>query len=265
MKRLLQIGNILSVVFALGANFVVGTQLLGLPGINEISDKYQTLLTPAGYAFSIWSLIYLLLVVFAVYQARDIVKPRNDNDLPQEIGPFFMIANICNGLWTYIFVTEWVGLSVIVLLILTASLYILLWRLRIAVYDAPRVTIACVWWPLLIYTGWVTVASVVNASSWLQSMGVTFSAVAACVVLVALAAALIALLVRRNVRELVLASSWGIVAVGVQQLQSSGSNIVATAAFVVGAILLLAAAAHGYRNGHSNPFLGIGEEKAKEA
>ena len=35
----------------------------------EISDRYPTLVTPAGYVFSIWSLIYLALLIFSVYQA----------------------------------------------------------------------------------------------------------------------------------------------------------------------------------------------------
>src|SRR5690606_13141587 len=101
--------------------------------INEISDKYATYLTPAGYAFSIWSLIYVLLVVLTVYQMRDIFKQREENDLPEAIGPWFIIANICNGLWTYVFVNEFIGLSVGILLLLTGSLYALLWRLRIAI------------------------------------------------------------------------------------------------------------------------------------
>lgn len=248
MKRIWQLGNILSLLFALVANFLVGAQILNLSSINEISDKYATLLTPAGYAFSIWSLIYVLLVVFAVYQARDIIKPRKENDLPQKIGPFFIIASICNGLWTYVFVNELVGLSVVILLVLTGSLYYLLWRLKIAV-DTPSIkTIVCVWWPLLIYTGWVTVASVVNIASWFASIDVPISELAACVTLAVLAVSLLALLIKRNVRELVLASTWGIVAIGVQQMQLSGSGAVVITVFAVTGILLIAVGIHAYIN-----------------
>jgi len=254
MKRTWQLGNIVSLVFALAANFVVGAQVLDLPSIGQISDKYATYLTPAGYAFSIWSLIYVLLIVFVIYQARDILKPNPDNRFPQQTGPFFIIASICNGVWTYIFVNEMVGLSVAVLLLLTGLLYVLLWRLKVAVENPPIPYIVCVWWPLMIYTGWVTVASVVNASSWLDSLGFSVTPLLASVVLVVLAAALLALLVKRNVRELLLASTWGVAAIGAQQLQESGDQIVAATAFIVAGILLVAVCIHAYINRQSNPF-----------
>ena len=253
MKRAWQIGNILSLLFALVANFLVGAQLLNLPAIGQISDKYTTLLTPAGYAFSIWSLIYLLLIVFIVYQARDILKPRKQNTLPQAIGPFFIISSLGNGIWTYLFVKEYIGLSVIVILLLTASLYAILAKLRIATYSAPFSTIAFVWWPLLIYTGWVSVASIVNIASWLESLEVAVSPIIASAILVGLLAILIMLLIKRNVRELLLASAWGIIAIGMQQVgMVNGNRLVATTAFGVGGMLIVAASVHAYKNRHAS-------------
>jgi len=254
MKRTWQVGNILSLLAALTANFLFGAQLVGLPGIDEISDKYATLLTPADYAFGIWLLIYLALVIFVVYQARDIIKVRKGNDLPEKIGPYFIIANICNGLWTYVFVSELIGLSVIILLTLTMSLYVMILRLRMAINNAPLSVIVCVWWPLLLYTGWVTVASVVNIASWLNSLGIMISPVVACLALIALAICLTVLLVKRNVRELLLASIWGIIAIGVRQLQIADGGVVAIVAFVVAGLLLAGVVIHAYKNRKSTPF-----------
>lgn len=252
-KRLEQIGIILSLAFALLMNFLIGANVLNLPAINQISDRYATLLTPAGYAFAIWSIIYTLLIVLAVYQARDIFKSQAGNNLPQKLGALFVISNICNGVWTYIFVKEWLGLSVAVLLILTACLYTLLARLRIATYDAPAKVIVCVWWPLLIYTGWVSIASIVNIASWLQSVGVTLSPVAVCILLVIVGAGLVLLLIKRNVRELLLASIWAIVAIGVEQIRMpSGNHFVATTAFAVAGILFVAVGSHAYKNRQTN-------------
>lgn len=251
-KRAWQVGIILSLLFALGANFVVGAQVLDLPSIGAISDKYATYLTPAGYAFSIWSLIYFLLAGLVIYQARDIVKPRKDNDLPARIGPLFVVSSVANGLWTYVFVNELVGLSVVILLVLTGSLYALLWRLAIATDDPPLKTIAFVWWPLMIYTGWVTVASVVNVASWLDSLGLVLTPLAASIVLVLLAGALVWLLARRNVRELLLACAWGIAAIGMQQLQQPSSPVVAVTAFAAAGLLVISAAVHAYIHRKSN-------------
>lgn len=255
MKRIWQVGNIVALAFALIANFLIGAQILDLPAIGDISDKYATFLTPAGYAFSIWSLIYVLLVVFVIYQARDIFKSRKDNDLPQKVGPWFIIASICNGLWTYIFVSEMVGLSVVVLLLLTGSLYVLLWRLKIAVADPSLKTIACAWWPLMIYTGWVTVASIVNIASWLESLQITLTPALANVILASLGTLLLLMLILRNLRELLLACAWGIAAIGVQQIQTSGNVSVSTTAFTVASMLVVAVAIHAYINRQSNPLV----------
>lgn len=255
MKRFWQVGTILSLLFALTMNGLALLGSLGPASINAVSDKYATLLTPASYAFSIWSLIYLLLIGFVAYQARDILRPRPGNDVPQKAGPLFVLANLCNGVWIYVFVHERIGASVLVLLLLTAALYGLLVRLRIALDDEPLPVIAGVWWPLLLYTGWVTVASVVNVASWLQARGIAVSALAACTVLVGLGLCLIGLLILRNVRELVLAATWGILAIGIGRLSVSVNEPVAGMAFGVAGVLLVAVAVHAYLNRQTNPIL----------
>lgn len=252
MKRLLQIGNVIALGFALIMNLLTGAQLIGLPAINDISDKYATPLTPAAYAFSIWSLIYVLLIIFVIYQARDIRTLDKKNDLPTKIGPWFIIASICNGLWTFIFVKDLVLLSVIVLLLLTASLYIIINRLRIALDNAPIKTIAYVWWPILIYTGWVFVATIVNIASWLKSVGTEINPIIACATLVIVGIVLLAQLATRNVRELLLASTWGMFAIGVQQHPID--TAVSMTAFGVSGALIIAVIIHGYKNRQSNPF-----------
>lgn len=234
-------------------NFIVGAGVLDLPSIMAVSDKFATLLTPADYAFSIWSLIYVLLIIFAVYQARDLFRPNRENTLPQAAGPLFVISSVGNGLWAYVFVNELVLLSVVILLAMTVSLYLLLAKLRIALDDAPGQEIAFVWWPLMLYTGWVSVAGVVNSASWLDSVGVVLSPLLASAVLLVLAAGLFALLIRRNVRELVLASAWGIAAIGVQQLQPGGERMVAAMALAAASVLVGAAIIHAVRNHKQTP------------
>ena len=251
MKRTWQIGNILALIFALVANFLTGAQILDLPAIGEISDKYATYLTPAGYAFSIWSLIYLLLIVFAVYQARDLRDPRDDNDVPQLLGPLFVIASICNGLWTFVFVNEWIGLSVVILLVLTASLYAGLWRLGVGTTRPSTRDFLMVWLPLMLYTGWVTAASIVNIATYLDSQDVTVSPLASIVVIAVLTVALLTLLFKRNLRELLISCAWALVAVGLRQIQLSQSASVAIVALVCAGILILAMLFHTITRGLS--------------
>lgn len=247
MKRFWQLANIIALLSALTANFLVGAQVLDVSSIGEVADVYATYLSPAGYAFSIWSLIYVWLVAFVIYQARDIVRSKDANTLPQEIGPWFVIASIANGLWTYVFAQELIGVSVLLLLLLTASLYILLWRLKVAVVTPTLWTVVGVWWPLMIYAGWVTVASVVNIASWLDSLSLAPTALVASVVLVGLMIALLSLLMLRNMREVILACVWGIVAIGARQWEVASGNSVMVTAFGVAAVLLTAVAFHAYK------------------
>ena len=62
----------LAVILALAATIVVNGLANALPlnGLQtgEISDRFQVFFVPAGYVFSIWGLIYLGLILYAVYQ-----------------------------------------------------------------------------------------------------------------------------------------------------------------------------------------------------
>lgn len=240
-KRFWQLANLISLAFALIANFIVSTRVIDVPPINQVSDLYATALTPATYAFGIWSLIYALLVAFVIYQARDLFHPNPDNKLPAATGPYFTLASILNGVWTYLFVKDFIGLSVVVLLVLTAALYTVIFKLGIAVAAAPAKQKFLAWWPLLLYTGWVTVATVVNIASWLASRGVTFGPVTASVVVAILCAALMMILVRRRAYALALSSGWGIIAIGVRQQQLGGSSLLMLTALTAGAVLILGA------------------------
>jgi len=249
-KKLLQIGNLLSVVFAIVANYWTATAS-SLPKISAVSENYTTFLTPADYAFSVWLVIYVMIALLALYQARDVFKSDDNNRLPAKMAGWFMVANVCNGLWTYVFVEGYTGLSVAVILTLLASLLILIKRLQIAVFDAEMSTVLFVWWAILPYAGWVLVASVVNIASWLTKLGVTIAAHTSALVILALGLLLSLLLWTRNVRSLVLASIWGIVAIAANSYTATPT--VGITAAGVSALLLLETAMHAYRNRAKNP------------
>ncbi|MEX2515119.1 MAG: hypothetical protein WD335_03250 [Candidatus Paceibacterota bacterium] len=252
MKKTLQIGNILSVIWAITANAIVSTSY-GLPDIRLVSERSETLLNPATYAFSIWTLIYLGIFILALYQARDFFSPDKHNTLPWQLSGWFMLANILNGLWTYIFISGYIALSVIIISTLLFSLMVLLWRLRIAIYDAAITTISMVWWPLLLYTGWVLVATVVNTASLLAAWGFILSAPLAATVIIALGISLSIFLEKRNVRLLVLGSVWGIAAVAVAQYGVTPTVWITAAG--VSFLLLIHVCIHAYRKRATNPLV----------
>jgi benzodiazapine receptor len=249
MKRFLQLANILAFLFALTANALAAMQSVGGASIKDVSDKYVTFLTPATYAFSIWGLIYLLLLGFVLYQARDFFALNEKNELPKKLSGWFIVSSLANGFWTLFFVHEMILASLLTLMILTVSLYVIIGRLKIALEDNEVKRIVFIWWPILFYAGWVTVALIVNAASYLNYLGEAVSPFATLLALTILAVCLLILLVKRNVRELLVASTWGIVAIGVARMAGPMQNdTVAAGAFILSAVLLVACGIHAYAN-----------------
>ena len=94
---LLQVLNVVTFAGTVAVNGLAGsTTLLGGKLSAEVSDLYPTLITPAGFTFSIWGIIYTLLLVFVVYQ----VLPRNRNQsFLQRISFLFALSGVLNIFW----------------------------------------------------------------------------------------------------------------------------------------------------------------------
>lgn len=90
--------------------------ILPINGINtgQVSDSYPNLFAPAGITFSIWGLIYLLLGAFVIYQFFISKKIK----ILDEIGIYFIITSIANILWIFSWHYDYIGLSVIFMLII---------------------------------------------------------------------------------------------------------------------------------------------------
>lgn len=139
--------------------------LLPINGVtpDEVSDKYDTLFAPIGFTFAIWGVIYLSLGVYLVFQLVA------DNEVIRTVTPWFITGNLLNSAWIFAWHYEVLWLS----LILIVGLLITLIKINQATTKA-RVdwgnTVA-VRFPFAVYFGWVTVATVANASATLVQFG----------------------------------------------------------------------------------------------
>lgn len=159
--------NTLSVAFVLFINYY--SQVFGINGntVGSLSRKYDNLFTPAGYAFSIWGIIFLLLIVYVVHQWANLKNQETYEGL-QKRGPWFLIANVMNGLWVIIWLYEWTALSVLVMAIL---LYSLLRELLIEHASSSWREKLFQNLPISIYTGWISVALIANTAAYLSKIG----------------------------------------------------------------------------------------------
>ncbi len=162
---------ILNLIGFLGTIVVNGlSNALPLNGktAGELSDQYPNLFVPAGLTFSIWGVIYILLAIFVVYGL--IVAARKDTQKStfiENIGVLFFISCLANMGWIFAWHYEIVPLSVIIMLVLLATLITIYLRLRIGRSDSPNSEKYLVHLPFSIYLGWITIATIANITALL--------------------------------------------------------------------------------------------------
>lgn len=160
------------VISALSMTLIVNAlaNILPINGITtgERSDAYPTLFTPAGYVFSIWGLIYLGLIAYAIFQA---LPAQKENGRLQALAPWFILNATANTVWVFTWHYDLIGLSMLLISIVLVSLIFAYRALRTAEAGVTRAEIWTTRLPFSIYLGWLTVATVANASVWLYQLG----------------------------------------------------------------------------------------------
>ncbi|PSG90615.1 hypothetical protein [Aurantibacter aestuarii] len=257
MKKTLQLGNAFLFVSMVIVNYLSNTGLLNNTTIGEVSGGLKTLFTPAGYAFSIWGVIYLLVLGFVIYQGRSLFNSKKQDDFVETIGLWFIVSCLANISWVFSWIYEYTGLSCLFIFILLGSLLKIVWNNRMELYDAPLPTIVFLWWPFVIYSGWVTVASVANVSAYLVKInwdGFGISPVVWTIVMITIALIInLWITWTRNMREFALVGAWALIAIAYANLDVE--DFVVYAAAVSAGILTVSSAVHGYLNRHTNPFI----------
>ena len=97
MKKTYAIVNFLSVLLVLAVNGLSQAQRWNDTTIGEASDKYENLFTPAGYAFSIWGVIFLMLLGYSLFQIRRAFFSKKESPFIVQTGWWFAIANFLNA------------------------------------------------------------------------------------------------------------------------------------------------------------------------
>jgi hypothetical protein len=153
------------------AMVVVNFLANGLPINNrstgEISDAYPNLFAPAGYAFSIWGLIYLLLAGYVLYQFLQTDKKMEG--LIKKINLLFIGTSLLNISWIFAWHYDIIWLSVLImaaLLICLINIADLLRDQQLTLYEKLFILT-----PFSVYFGWITVASIANLTVFLVSIG----------------------------------------------------------------------------------------------
>lgn len=245
--------NTVTLAATLLVNYLAGTGAIGGQTVGQVSRELDTLITPAGYAFSIWGFIYVWLIAFLGFQWHTLLNKRYEV-VVDECGTWFMLANVLNLLWVLAWLNRLFGLSVIIMVALLMVLSKLVVRHKLEVWDAPVPIIVFVWWPVSFYFGWIVLATVVNIAAFLAGIGwggEPFSPGSWAVIMIVVAAAVYLWLIRRrNMREAAAAGMWGLVAIAWRRWDTHGW--VALTALVAVFVLAVVAIGQAYRNRREN-------------
>ncbi|MBN1280450.1 MAG: hypothetical protein JXA00_02255 [Candidatus Thermoplasmatota archaeon] len=171
-KKLLQLGNLLAIIITIIINGLAVVLPLNGKTTQELSDSLPNLFVPAGLTFSIWSIIYILWIVFALYQIRDFIK-KDNVDMPflHKISVLFILSCVANSAWIFLWHYQQVGLSLLMMLLLLLSLLAIYLRLNIGKTSVSLTERLCVHLPMSVYLGWITVATIANVTAFLVSIG----------------------------------------------------------------------------------------------
>jgi len=170
--QLLQIGNILAVILTIIVNALANILPIAGKNTGELSDNIPNLFVPAGITFAIWGVIYVLIILFSVYLAKDLFKKeKTTKPFLEKISFFFIIASLANIIWIFLWHYEQILLSLLAMILLFVSLLFIYLRLNIGVEQVPLKEKLFVHVPISVYLGWITVATIANVTAVLVTIG----------------------------------------------------------------------------------------------
>lgn len=132
----------------------------------QLSARYPTPLTPAGYAFSIWGVIFTGLALYAGWQ---LLPAQQRKTFPDAISRPLTVAVLATGAWTVAFSYELIPLTMGLMLLILGTLIIVYGRVR-RLALARRASRRAVW-PFSIFLGWISLATVLNLTFGLRTLG----------------------------------------------------------------------------------------------
>jgi len=157
--------NVVAYILNTVVTFAVGLfGVLGTPTNGELSAKYPTLITPAGWTFAIWAVIFTFQAIFTITQLFGAY--RSSYSVTQVVKYNYIGACVAQAAWTVAFAFEVIWLAYVFMLGILWFLLIIV-RNQYKSEDGSRASILnffLLQFPFQIHCGWICVASLLNLS-----------------------------------------------------------------------------------------------------
>lgn len=162
--KIIKITTFAAYVVMIAVNCLAVALPLAGRSTGEISYNYPNLFAPAGYAFSIWGLIYTLLGIYVVYQLW-----RVKDAIVAQVNCIFIVNALLNASWLFAWHYDLILLSVLIMFGLLFTLIRIADIFRISVLTPKERWIVRL--PFSVYFGWITVATIANVTVFLVYIG----------------------------------------------------------------------------------------------
>jgi len=255
-SKLIAILHFLVLAVVIWWNYYINSGSVDGKTVGDVSEKFSNLFTPADYAFSIWGIIYLMLISYGVYMLKLAFSKHENDDVVLNSAPWLILAHVGNATWLWFWLNESTGISVLVMLIIMLSLLVPILKLNMERWDAPLSTMAFVWWPIDLYAGWISVALVANISAHLKGIGWDggLSEPTWVIILIAVVSVIHILMIqKRNMREFAAVAIWAFIAIAVKHWD--GLQFLSWIAIAASTIIGAVSARHAYLNRATLPFI----------
>lgn len=225
---------------------VIGTRVAESSGGDLAADA--TLIAPAGPAFSIWSVIYLGLGAYTLWQWRTANAATSRHRRTAWLAALSMVLNAA---WLLVTQVGWLWVSVAIIVALLVTCAKIVERLTEAPPSGP-LELAVVDGTFGLYLGWVCVAVCANIAATLVASGVPATGTVPTVLTVAVL--LVVIVVAAKLGRLfggnwfvAAGIAWGLAWVGVARLTDRPQSVLLGCAAIAAAVAVLLVTLHGRR------------------
>lgn len=143
-------------------NFLYGMGSSSDEDIGSTSDQYKSVVTPAGWAFSIWSIIFVMQGVFTIVQFMS--RFRASQLVQQGVSYYYILACIFQSGWVFAFTNHVIWLSLVLIILILASLLSIVVSQYHLKYERSYLEYWLFCFPFSIHCAWITAATLINTN-----------------------------------------------------------------------------------------------------
>lgn len=217
------------------ASWLGGSGAVG-ESIGVVANDYPTPLLAAGWAFVIWAPIYLGFLVYAIYQ---LLPGQRSREVHRRTGWWLAASAVFNATWILAFGARWILVAELLIVALLVVLAVVFGRLSRESAAADALERIAFRGPIALYTGWVSLATVLGTAAtgvWIGLPGDNALATVAAVVVLLAAATIVAWVVLSGTAVVGYAAATVWALIGIALNDPPAAVVVAGAISIVGVL-----------------------------